>query len=204
MTISSDDVTGLILAGGRATRMGGCDKGLQCLNGEPMITHVLRRLRPQVDGVLINANRHLDVYGQFGVPVVADELAGFAGPLAGVEAGLRRCRTRYLATAPCDSPLLPSDLVARLRTAMEQAGSEVAVAVTRKSASGDTDLQRHPVFMLINVDCLPHLQAWLTNGGRKVDDWLRSLTCAEAVFTDDHAFDNINTQEQLNDIARRL
>ncbi len=200
MTIPMADVTGLILAGGRATRMGGVDKGLQLLHGEPLVAHVLRRLQPQVSSVLINANRHPDVYAQLGMPVIPDDVAGFAGPLAGVQAGLSRCQTPYLVTAPCDSPLLPSDLVARLSAALEQDDSDVAVAVT----AGSQGVQRHPVFMLIKIEHLSQLKAWLADGGRKVDDWLSSLKCAEAVFADELAFDNINTSEQLSDIARRL
>lgn len=199
MTISAADVTGLILAGGRATRMGGVDKGLQPLNGEPLVAHVLRRLQPQVGGLMINANRHLDVYQQFGVPVHADEVAGFAGPLAGMHAGLTHCRTPWLATVPCDSPQLPADLVARLAAAVEQDDADVALAATLH----DGRRQRHPVFMLANARLLPQLSAWLADGGRKVDNWLQSCHCAEAVFDDDSAFENVNTAAHLHEMARR-
>ncbi len=200
MTIRIHDVTGLILAGGRATRMGGVDKGLQLLNGEALTAHVLRRLQPQVGSVLINANRHLAEYQQFGVPVLADDIAGFAGPLAGVHAGLARCQSAYLATVPCDSPLLAGDLVARLAAALEREGSDVAVAATPRGAS----CQRHPVFMLAKATLLPQLGDWLANGGRKVDDWLRSLPCATALFDDERSFDNINTTDHLAALSRRL
>ncbi len=200
MTIGITDVTGLILAGGRATRMGGVDKGLQQLNGEPLVTHVLQRLRPQVSSIMINANRHLDTYRAFGVPVYGDELQGFAGPLAGIHAGLAQCRTPYMVTAPCDSPRLPADLVAHLSAALTQGDSDVAVAATGHGAA----LQRHPVFMLVKTTLLPVLASWLADGGRKVDDWLSSLRCAEAIFNDETAFENINTTEHLGDMARRL
>lgn len=200
MTLRIDEVTGLILAGGRASRMGGIDKGLQSLNGDAMVAHVLRRLQPQVGGMLINANRHLDAYRQFGVPVCSDQIEGFAGPLAGVHAGLTQCRTPYLVTAPCDSPLLPVDLVSRLWLAMERDDSDVAVAVTGQPESW----QRHPVFILLKTALLPRLQAYLAAGGRKVDDWLGTLNCAEARFDDEAAFANVNTAAHLADMARRL
>jgi molybdopterin-guanine dinucleotide biosynthesis protein A len=216
MPIHPEEITGLILAGGRATRMGGVDKGLQLLNGEPMVHHVLRRLQPQVGHMLINANRNAQEYRQFGVPVIADMVSGFAGPLAGLQAGLAQCTTGYLATAPCDSPLLPFDLVARLSGALEQTGSDVAVAATGtdgppRGDAGTTSVaaahwhpQRHPVFMLAKASLLPQLSDWLAAGGRKADDWLRSLRCAEVLFGDDGAFENVNTSAHLTDMSRRL
>ncbi len=220
MSIHQEEITGLILAGGRATRMGGVDKGLQLLNGEPMVQHVLRRLQPQVSHMLINANRNAQEYRQFGVPVIADRVSGFAGPLAGLHAGLAQCATPYLATAPCDSPLLPVDLVARLSAALAQTGSDVAVAATATSdrpnagaqadagtASEDTahrHPQRQPVFMLAKTSLLPQLSDWLAAGGRKADDWLRSIHCAEVVFDEGGAFENVNTTAHLTDMSRRL
>ncbi len=198
MTIPTDDITGLILAGGRATRMGGVDKGLQPLNGEPMVSHVLRRLRSQVGKLMINANRNEDVYQQWGVTVIADQLPDFAGPLAGLQAGLAQCKTPYLATAPCDAPRIPADLVARLSAALEQRDSDAAVAVTL--AGGQR--HRHPVCLLVKTSVLPHLTAWLDNGGRKMDDWLRALSTAEAVFDDVDAFENVNTVAQLGQLER--
>lgn len=198
MTIPTDDITGLILAGGRATRMGGVDKGLQPLNGEPMVSHVLRRLSPQVGKLMINANRNADVYQQFGVTVIADQLPDFAGPLAGLQAGLAQCKTPYLATVPCDAPRIPADLVARLSATLEQYHSDAAVAVTLVGSRR----HRHPVCMLVKTSLLPHLTAWLDNGGRKMDDWLRSLPSAEAVFDDEDAFENVNTIAQLGQLER--
>lgn len=200
MAIRIAQITGLILAGGRGTRMGGVDKGLQLLNGEPMVSHVLRRLRPQVSSLLINANRHLDQYQQFGPPLVKDAVEGFAGPLAGLHAGLRECASDYLVTAPCDSPLLPADLVARLSNALVQCGSDAAVATT----GAGIRLQRHPVFLLVKASLLPQLEQWLAGGGRKVDDWLHSVNCAQASFDSELAFENINTTDQLADFSRRM
>ncbi len=200
MTIHKEEITGLILAGGRATRMGGVDKGLQWLNDEPMIAHVIRRLQPQVGSLMINANRNLDTYQQFDVPVIADDIGGFAGPLAGLHAGLAQCHSEFLVTVPCDAPMLPSDLVARLSAALEREHCDVAVAATNQGAGN----QRQPVFMLARITLLPQLTAWLNTGGRKVDDWLHSVNATEARFDDDHAFENVNTTGQLVELSRRF
>ena len=120
-------VTGIVLAGGQGSRMGGVDKGLQPFRGRPMVAHAIERLEPQVDELLINANRNTDDYGRFGHRVIADEIAGFAGPLAGFERGLTHAAGALVATVPCDSPFLPRDLVARLHAALEGAKAELAV-----------------------------------------------------------------------------
>lgn len=188
-----NDITGLILAGGRGTRMGNVDKGLQLLKGEPMALHVLRRLAPQVGPVIINANRNLDAYTGFRVQVVSDEIDGFAGPLAGLHAGLRHCRTPYLTSAPCDSPFLPEDLVARLSTALEQQQADLAMAVT---GDGETR-QEHPVFCLTKTSLLASLTDFLKSGGRKPVIWFASLRLAQVHFENEAAFDNINTVDEL-------
>ena len=117
--IAPEDITGLVLAGGRGSRMGGVDKGLQNHHGVPLALHALLRLAPQVGLTMINANRNLAAYESMGVPVWPDALADFAGPLAGFLAGLEHCDTPYLVTVPCDSPRFPEDLVARLASALE-------------------------------------------------------------------------------------
>lgn len=193
MELDTSSITGLILAGGRGSRMGGVDKGLQILDGKPMVAHVITRLAPQVQGLMINANQNLDIYRQFSYPVWPDSLAGFAGPLAGLQAGLAQCRTPWLVTAPCDSPFLPADLVARLGDAAAASAAELAVAVTGSGASR----QPHPVFCLLKASLLPHLNAYLQTGGRKVDAWYRSLAIVEVEFSDEAAFRNINTLEEL-------
>lgn len=187
------DITGLILAGGRGSRMGNVNKGLQPFRGEPMVRHVLTRLAPQVGPLLINANRNLDAYAAFGVPVHPDRLPDFAGPLAGLQTGLSHCDTAYLVTAPCDSPFLPYDLVARLGDALEAASADLAVAVTGDGATR----QAHPVFCLAKASLLPHLDRYLAGGGRKIDSWYASLAVAEVRFDDETAFRNINTREEL-------
>lgn len=186
-------ITGLILAGGRGSRMGHVDKGLQPFRGVPMALHVMMRLSPQVGALMINANQNLAPYEGFGVSVWPDELAGFAGPLAGLQAGLSHCDTPYLVTAPCDSPFLPTDLVARLSQALLIEDTDLAVAVT---GAGDTR-QAHPVFCLLKSTLLPHLTAYLQGGGRKVDAWYASLKVVEVHFDDEAAFRNINTLEEL-------
>ena len=193
-------ITGLILAGGRGTRMGTVDKGLQPFRGMPMALHVMHRLQPQVDAMLINANQNLAAYEAFGAPVWPDALGGFAGPLAGLQTGLMHCDTPYLVTAPCDSPLLPTDLVACLAAGLQAAQAEVALAVTGAGAS----LQPHPVFCLINTSVLPSLSAYLQDGGRKVDAWFATLAMTRVHFDDDSAFRNINTLDELQQFDRAV
>ena len=184
------EVTGLVLAGGQGSRMGGVDKGLQPFRGKPMVAHVIERLAPQVDELLINANRNPDDYARFGHRVIADEIPGFAGPLAGFERGLAHASGELVATVPCDSPFLPADLIARLRAQLESADAELAVARTGE--------QPHPVFTLMRRDVLPSLQRFLGSGQRKIDRWYGELRVAEVAFDDEaDAFLNINTRDEL-------
>ena len=186
-------ITGLILAGGRGTRMGTVDKGLQVFRGAPMALHALMRLAPQVGHVMINANQNIAPYEGFGVPVWQDEITGFAGPLAGLHTGLVHCETDFLVTVPCDSPFVPTDLVARLAAGLEKEDADLAVAVT---GEGETR-QPHPVFCLAKASLLPHLTLYLQEGGRKFDKWYASLKTAEVHFDDEDAFRNINTLDEL-------
>jgi len=183
-------VTGIVLAGGQGRRMGGVDKGLQLLHGRPMVAQVLARLAPQVSEIVINANQNLDVYAGFGHRVVPDAIGGFAGPLAGLHAGLSAARHALVLTVPCDSPFLPLDLFSRLNKELND--NELAVAKT-----GD---QPHPVFSLVRVSVLDHLSKFLSAGGRKIDAWYSTLKVIEVPFDDEaDAFRNINTREELND-----
>ena len=191
--VAEPKITGLVLAGGLGRRMGGVDKGLQLLNGKPMVAWVLERLKPQVGTLLINANQNSEVYESFGYGVIADRIGGFAGPLAGTHAGLTACTTPLLATVPCDSPFLPLDLVARLHSGLEREGAELAVA-----RSGG---QLQPVFALVRREALQSLTAFLTGGGRKVDAWFANLAVATVDFPDVQSFANINTREELNAVA---
>ncbi|MEO7495865.1 MAG: gephyrin-like molybdotransferase Glp, partial [Massilia sp.] len=190
----NESISGLILAGGRGTRMGQVDKGLQPLRGKPMVAHVLERLAPQIGPIAINANQNLATYAAFGVPVWPDETTGFAGPLAGLETGMRHCATPYLLCAPCDVPSLPHDLVARLYAALQAEGADLAIAVTRE---GGQRLQPHPVFCLAGIHLLPVLSSYLAEGGRKMDGWYAGLKVAEVLFEQADAFRNINTLDEL-------
>jgi len=184
------DVTGIVLAGGQGRRMGGVDKGLVDLAGTPMVAHVLARLVPQVGDVLINANQNLDRYRALGHPVVPDAVGGFAGPLAGLHAGMTQAKRQFVVTVPCDSPFLPRDLVTRLHAALERERAQLAVARTFD--------QPHPVFALVRRDLLPNLAAFLASGGRKIDAWYAALRVVEVAFDDEaDAFRNINTADEL-------
>lgn len=190
-----EKITGVILAGGLGRRMGGVDKGLVALCGRPLVAHAIERLAPQVDELIINANQNAERYAAFGYPVFADDIAGFAGPLAGLHAALSRARHALVATAPCDSPFLPADLVARLYRELAAADAQLAVARTFD--------QPHPVFCLCRRDVLPHLDEFLAGGGRKIDFWYATLKVVEVRFDDEaEAFRNINTRDELNDAAR--
>jgi len=188
------DITGLILAGGRGTRMGTVDKGLVALAGKPMVAHVIERLGPQVATLMINANQNHNTYAAYGWPVWPDALPDFAGPLAGLQTGLLHCTTPYLVTAPCDSPFLPLDLVARLAQGLQAQDADLAVAVTQ---TPDGKRQSQPVFCLVPKTLLTHLNAYLQEGGRKVEHWYRSLRVAEVGFADAQDFRNINTLDEL-------
>ena len=176
--------------------MGGVDKGLQTLQGKPMILHVIQRLQPQVDRIMINANQNQDRYREFNFPVCADEKNDYAGPLAGMQAGLIHCDTAYMLTAPCDTPMLPTDLVTQLATALEKSTADIAVANTKQHDR----IQRQPVFCLMKKTVLTDLTAALERGVRKVDLWLAEKNVVDVVFDDETAFANINTLEELNHI----
>jgi molybdenum cofactor guanylyltransferase len=195
-----NDVTGLILAGGRGSRMGSVDKGLQSFRGKPMAKHAIERLSPQVGSVMINANQNLDVYKGFGVPVYPDEIQGFAGPLAGLQTGLLHCKSPFLMTVPCDSPFFPLDLVSEMGAALSAQDGDLAVAVT---GHGEQQ-QPHPVFCLVKASLLPHLSDFLRSGQRKIDKWYASLKVVPVQFADENAFSNINTIDELTKWEEKL
>jgi molybdopterin-guanine dinucleotide biosynthesis protein A len=170
--------------------MGGADKGLIEFLGRPMIEHVAERLRPQVGEILINANRELAHYGSLGYPVIEDEIGGFAGPLAGLHKAMLVAAHPYVLTVPCDSPLLPHNLAERLMNGLMERDADLAVA--------KTGIQSHPVFCLCRTALLPNLEAFLKDGGRKIDAWYSTLEVAEVQFSDNaKAFANVNTPEEL-------
>lgn len=170
--------------------MGGANKGLLEFHGRPMVAHVLHRLAPQVDELLINANREIERYRQMGYPVIQDEISGFAGPLAGLHAGMQHAQHPYILTVPCDSPLLPSNLAKRLINALIERDADIAIA--------KTGTQAHPVFSLCRKALLPKLELFLERGERKMTEWIAELDSIEVSFTDQApAFTNINTPEEL-------
>ncbi len=197
--MDSKQISGVILAGGLGTRMGTVDKGLQLFNGAPMVQQVVQRLAPQLGTLMINANQNLDAYRAFGLPVWPDVMPDYAGPLAGLQAGLSHCETNYLLCAPCDSPFLPDDLVARLYAGLQEAQADLALAVTINGGRR----QRHPVFALMKSSLLPQLTEFLQTGGRKMDAWIATLVTIEILFDDDAAFSNINTLDELKKLSAR-
>lgn len=200
-------IAGVILAGGLARRMGGGDKALLPLGGQPLLARVIARLRPQVEEVVLNANGDPARFAQFGLPVVADTVEGFAGPLAGVLAGMRWAAARgysHVASAAGDTPFFPADLVARLREAAESAGQPIALAATNDPERG---LSEHPTFGLWPVDLADNLEEALTVGSlRKVIVWTSRHGAARAVFDDAGAypFFNVNTPEDMAAAERIL
>ncbi len=194
--IARDEITGIVLAGGLGRRMSadgqGVDKGLRSLHGRPLVAHAIERLAPQVGALIVNANRNLERYRAFGWPVVSDEVGGFAGPLAGLHAGMRAARTRYVATVPCDSPWLPLDLVERLAAAL-------AAAPAARIAVARTGAQPHPVFALAERTLADDLERFLASGRRRIDAWYAPLGAVEVDFGDEAPFRNLNTLKELGE-----
>jgi molybdopterin-guanine dinucleotide biosynthesis protein A len=201
--IPASDITGLVLAGGRGSRMGGVDKGLQNFNGIPLALYTLMRLQPQVGEMMLNANRNLAAYEAFGAPVWPDVLADYAGPLAGFLTGLERCETPWLLTVPCDTPLFPHDLAARLAAVAERDDAEIAMAAAREE---DGKLRPQPVFCLLRVELLESLVRFTHEGGRKIDAWTAQHRTATVAFDapgdEPRAFFNANTLAELHQLEQ--
>ena len=205
--IHPSEITAVILAGGRGSRMGGVDKGLQNFNGTPLALHALLRLQMQegglVGGQMVNANRNLAAYEAFGVPVWPDTLDGYAGPLAGFMTGLERCETPYLLTVPCDTPLFPLDLAQRLAQAFEDETTEIAMAGALEE---DGQLRPQPVFCLIRVELMESLLVFTQAGGRKIDRWTDQHRTVIVPFDrpgdDPKAFFNTNTLAELHALEK--
>ena len=206
--INAHDITALVLAGGRGTRMGGVDKGLQTFNGIPLALHTLLRLQMQQGGligeVMINANRNLAAYEAFGAPVWPDSLPDYAGPLAGFMTGLERCETPFLMTVPCDTPLFPPDLAVRLADALGRENADIAMAAAREE---DGQIRTQPVFCLLRADLLESLVAFTHEGGRKIDRWTALHKTVTVPFDqpndDPRAFFNANTLAELHSLETR-
>ena len=192
-----DNTAGLILAGGQARRMGGEDKGLIQLKGQAMITYIVAAMQPQVDHIIINANRNIDTYRALGYPVIQDKFSGFQGPLAGIAAGLAQCTVDYIATAPCDGPFLTHDYVDRLHAAAREQHCKISVSFD------GTRLQ--PVYALIHTELLPSLLDYLAAGERKIDLWYDQHNFANVDFSDSlEMFTNVNTPQDLHSAELRL
>jgi len=197
-SIAREDITGLVLAGGRGSRMGGVDKGLQDHRGVPLALHALRRLQPQVGTAMLSANRNLPDYEAMGVPVWSDSIEGYAGPLAGLLTGLEHARTDWLVTVPCDTPDFPPDLVDRLAEAAAAQGAEIAMAATHE----DGELRAQPVFCLLRASLAPSLLAFLQAGERKFGKWTAQHRVVQVAFDDAAAFFNANTSDELRQLQR--
>ncbi|SNX28185.1 molybdenum cofactor guanylyltransferase [Polynucleobacter meluiroseus] len=192
--IAAKQITGLILAGGRAQRMGGIDKGLILFLEKPLIESAIARLKEQVGAMLINANRNITKYASYSYPVLMDETPDFSGPLAGFAIGLKHCQTPYLLVCPCDSPLLPLDLASRMAAELERTECDLVYASTR-ALNGKIWAQ--PVFCLMRSDLGESLNAFLKSGDLKIDHWFKALRSTTVIFDDEAAFANVNTPEEL-------
>jgi len=197
--IARADITGLVLAGGRGSRMDGLDKGLQPYRAATLAWHALRRLQPQVGRAMISANRHLEVYRSYGVPVWPDTLPDYPGPLAGFLCGLAHCETPWLVCVPCDTPDWPGDLVERLAAGTAAADAEVALPVVRDA---DGRARPQPAFCLLRRSLHDDLAGYLQSGGRKIGEWARRRRCVEVPFPDAGDFHNLNTLAELQQAQR--
>jgi len=190
-------LSGLVLAGGNATRMGGMDKGLLMLAVKPLVSRIVQALRTQVADLFINANRNLEQYRALGYPIISDLIEGYQGPLAGMASGLRIAKTPYLLTAPCDSPFVPADLAARLHAGLIDEKAEIAVA--------ENQGRLEPVFALIDCGLLPSLLKYLDSGERKIDRWYARHRMVAVNFSDNpRAFINLNTPEDLAVVEQQM
>jgi molybdopterin-guanine dinucleotide biosynthesis protein A len=201
-TIAAQEITGLILAGGRGSRMGGVDKGLQNFNGIPLALHTLMRLGHQVESVMVNANRNLSAYESFGASVWPDASADFAGPLSGFLVGLERAETPFVLTVPCDTPRLPLDLAERLGQALVREDADIAMAAAPESKpDGTTEIRTQPVFCLMKIELSESLVKFTQAGGRKIDAWTAQhktvIVPFDAPSDDTLAFANVNTLTEL-------
>jgi molybdenum cofactor guanylyltransferase len=185
------NITGAILSGGQARRMGGQDKGLIELSGKPLIEYVIAVLRDQLGNIVINANRNSEIYASYGFPVIADDYEGYNGPLAGIASCMKVIDTEYLLTTPCDTPLLPQDLVSRMFASLEEGQAEISVA--------DSGERLQPVFSLLKCSLLDSLLTYLDTGERKIDRWFQQHRMVTVDFSGQpETFLNVNTPEDIS------
>lgn len=195
--LATKNITGIILAGGKARRMGGQDKGLVVFRNKAMIEHVLKIIKPQVDNIIINANRNHEIYERYGYPVIADKTEGYCGPLAGMASGLQVAKTPFIITTPCDSPLILDDLVQKLYTTLQAEDAEICTVYSKG--------RLQPVFTLMKSSLLPSMLEFLHNGERKIDKWFKQHHLAITDFSDQaDTFININSLEELTALERKL
>jgi molybdopterin-guanine dinucleotide biosynthesis protein A len=195
--ISTKDITALILAGGRAQRMGGIDKGLIPFHGKPLIESAIAKLKPQAQTIVINANRNITKYASYGYSVIMDETPDFSGPLAGFSVGLKACKTSYLLTSPCDSPLLPENLAESFIAEMERGDFQLVYASTKEV---DSKIWAQPVFCLMQSNLQDSLNQFLQKGDLKIDRWFKELRSSTVIFDDPQSFANVNTPEELKSL----
>ncbi|MBU3556932.1 molybdenum cofactor guanylyltransferase [Polynucleobacter sp. Ross1-W9] len=195
--ISIKDITGLILAGGRAQRMGGIDKGLIPFHDKPLIESAIAKLKPQVQTIVINANRNITKYAGYGYPVIMDETPDFSGPLAGFSVGLKACKTPYLLTSPCDSPLLPNNLAEQLSAEMGRGNFQLVYASSKEA---DGKVWAQPVFCLMRANLQDSLENFLLKGDLKIDRWFKELRSSTVIFDNPQVFANVNTPEELKSL----
>ena len=194
---SHNNVTGLILAGGKARRMGGIDKGLVSLKDRSMISYIIDALKPQVNDIIINANRNIPDYEKFGYPVINDDIANYQGPLAGMASGLKHANTDYIVTAPCDGPLLAENYVDTLLESARSHHTKISVAFDGN--------RLQPVYALIHKELLFDLNEFLNSGERKIDRWYEKHHYAKADFsTCQEMFTNINTAEDIHTASQLI
>lgn len=193
---NKEQITGVILAGGLARRMGHQDKGLILFRGQPLVSHAIATMRPVVDDLLINANRHIELYQQYGLPVVGDQTDSFDGPLAGILTAMLACKTEELLVMPCDSPFMKSEHLQQLLVARRESNADIAVAVEGG--------RWHPVFLAIKTSLTSDLRNYLADGHRKVETWLaRHHTIPVDFSPQAELFMNINTMAELLDLENQ-
>jgi molybdopterin-guanine dinucleotide biosynthesis protein A len=197
------DITGVVLAGGRGSRMGGVDKGLQPLDLEPLALHALRALKPQCGALLISANRSLEIYAQLGMPfrakVIIDTFPDFPGPLAGISAALHAAHTEFALFVPCDAPFVDPHLAERLFDSLSARQADIAMAAVA-DATGERHV--HPVFAMLRTSLVDDLDAFIRAGERKVRAWYARHKAVEVTFANERAFYNVNDLQQLADLNR--
>lgn len=183
-------ISAVILAGGKARRMNGADKGLQLLQNKPLISHVIERLQPQVIDISINANRHHAEYAQWGFPVFSDELPDFQGPLSGMLTSLEQAKTDFVLFVPCDSPYFPQNLLEKLKSAVKNDRTLIAYACDEE--------REHPVFCLMSVQLKEKLRHYLASGERRLLQFMKENGGISVKFTKEEGnFENFNTMDDL-------